>query len=322
MLDCRDVQSSVDLRVTIGSVELLNPVLAASGTFAYGVEFAHLVDLNQLGGIVTKGLSLEPKVGAPPPRLRLTPAGMVNAVGLQNIGVRAFVAEKLARLRTYRTRVFVNVFGHTMAEYEAVIQQLEAAEGIAGYELNVSCPNTDQGGREFAAEAGILAELVARVRRRTSRPLWVKLPPEPTRLLELAQAAGEAGADALTIANTVPAMPACFPGKQGLGRRAGGLSGPAIRPIVLKLVWEAARQLKVPVVAAGGIETADDALEYLLAGATAIQVGTAHFVDPRASLWVIKGLVRRLVKNKCFSIKDLKIRFPHSLSCPVPAETL
>jgi dihydroorotate dehydrogenase (NAD+) catalytic subunit len=300
------MDGSPNLRVRIAGLKLQNPVLAASGTFAYGIEFAHLVDLEQLGGIVTKGLSLEPLGGAPPPRLRLAGGGMLNAVGLQNIGVRAFVETRLPRLRQLRTAVIANVFGHTIEEYAAAVEVLEAAGGLAGYELNVSCPNTDRGGSEFSADPVVLEELVSRVRSRTRRPLLVKLPPDPQAVLPLARAARQAGADALTIANTMPAM-ALDPisGKSSLGRATGGLSGPPLRPIALKLVWELSKQVSVPIVACGGIETAYDALQFLRAGATAVQVGTAHFVDPRASLWVVQGLKKLLLQIKCSDINDL-----------------
>ncbi len=298
---------SPNLRVRIGELELQNPVLAASGTFGYGVEFAHLVKLDQLGGIVTKGLSLEPMAGAPPPRLRLAGGGMLNAVGLQNIGVRAFVETRLPCLRQLRTAVIANVFGHTVEEYAAVVDVLEAAGGLAGYELNVSCPNTDRGGSEFSSDPIVLQELVGRVRSRTRRPLLVKLPPDPQAIPALARAVQQAGADALTIANTMPAMAVdSLSGRPKLGRASGGLSGPPLRPIALKLVYEMSRQLSMPIVACGGVETAADALEFIRAGAVAVQVGTAHFVDPRASLWVAQGLKKLLLDIKASDINELR----------------
>lgn len=279
-----------DLSVRIGSLLLSNPVIAASGTFGYGVEFAHLVDLNSLGGIVVKGLSMHPLAGAPAPRLCETAGGMINAVGLQNIGVRAFVAEKLPELRKYRTAVIANVFGHTLAEYVEVIRVLEDAEGIAAYELNISCPNVDCGGAEFGMDPLLTTEVVTAARLAAKRPLWVKLAPNAD-VKSIARAAEAAGADALTVANTYPAM-SIDPrsGSSRLGRPAGGLSGPAIKPLTLRLVYEVSRAIKLPVIGSGGIEKATDALEYLAAGATAIQVGTAHFSDPRASCAVVDGL--------------------------------
>lgn len=282
--------TDVDLSVRIGSLLLSNPVIAASGTFGYGVEFAHLVDLNSLGGIVVKGLSAQPLAGAPAPRLCETAGGMLNAVGLQNIGVRAFVAEKLPELRKYRAAVIANVFGHTVAEYVEVIRVLEDADGLAAYELNISCPNVDQGGAEFGLNPVLTTEVVAAARRAAKRPLWVKLAPNAD-VNAIALAAEVAGADALTVANTYPAMSIdSLSGRSRLGRRTGGLSGPAIKPLTLRLVYEVSRSVKLPVIGLGGIQTAADAVEYMMAGATAIQVGTAHFADPKASESVVEGL--------------------------------
>ena len=294
--------TDVDLSVRIGSLLLSNPVIAASGTFGYGVEFAHLVDLNSLGGIVVKGLSAQPLAGAPGPRLCETAGGMINAVGLQNIGVRAFVTEKLPELRKYRTAVIANVFGHTLAEYVEVIRVLEDAEGVAAYELNISCPNVDHGGAEFGLDPALTTEVVVAARRAAKRPLWVKLAPNVD-VKAIARAAEAAGADALTVANTYPAM-SIDPraGRSRLGRLTGGLSGPAIKPMTLRLVYEASRAVKVPIIGLGGIETAQDAIEYLMAGATAIQVGTAHFADPIASQNVVEGL-----RHHCMEVSICKI---------------
>jgi dihydroorotate dehydrogenase (NAD+) catalytic subunit len=250
--------------VNLGALRLSNPIIAASGTFGYGVEFAHLVDLNRLGGIVVKGLSLEPMAGAPAPRLCDTPSGMLNAVGLQNVGVRAFVAEKLPALREYRTAVIANVFGCTVDEYVGVIRILENAEGLAGYELNISCPNTAHGGIQFGSDPQMVSEVVSAARQAARRPLWVKLSPNVTDISIIARAAQEAGADALTVANTYQAMSIDVQTRKSrLGRATGGLSGPAIKPITLRLVNEASRVVKIPVIGLGGIEKADDVLEYV-----------------------------------------------------------
>src|SRR6202043_3418721 len=250
---------AVDLTVQIGALRLANPILAASGTFGYGVEFAHLVDLNRLGGIVVKGLSLEPMAGAPAPRLCETPSGMLNAVGLQNIGVRAFVAGKLPSLRSYRTPVIANVFGCTVEEYVSVIRILEDAEGLAAYELNISCPNTAHGGIQFGSDPQMVSEVVGTARRASRRPLWVKLSPNVTDIAVIARAAEEAGADALTVANTYQGMSVDTRTRQSkLGRPTGGLSGPAIRPITVRLVYESCRSVKIPIVGLGGIEKAED----------------------------------------------------------------
>ncbi len=275
--------AAVDLSVNVGALRLSNPILAASGTFGYGVEFAHLVDLNRLGGIVVKGLSLEPIAGAPAPRLCETPSGMLNAVGLQNVGVRAFVAEKLPALRQYRTAVIANVFGYTVDEYVGVIRILDEAEGLAAYELNISCPNTAHGGIQFGSDPQMVSEVVTAARQVAHRPLWVKLSPNVTDIGVIARAAEEAGADALTVANTYQAMSIDVQTRKSrLGRATGGLSGPAIKPITLRLVYEARRAVKIPVIGLGGIEKADDVLEYVIAGASAVQVGTANFSQPRA----------------------------------------
>jgi len=276
--------SGVDLRVRVGAVLLQNPVLAASGTFGYGVEFAHLVDLNRLGGIVTKGLSLEPMAGSPPPRMQEAVGGVINAIGLQNIGVRAFVAEKLPQLRAYKTAIVANVFGRTVAEYEGVIRVLEDTEGLAAYELNISCPNVEQGGIEYSTSPKLTGEVVDRARKACRRPLWVKLSPVVGNIRLVARAAESSGADALVIANTYPAL--CLDAhtrRSCLGSTAGGLSGPAIKPITLRLVHEAHQAVGIPIIGLGGIENSRDAAEYMVAGATAVEVGTAHFVDPRAS---------------------------------------
>jgi dihydroorotate dehydrogenase (NAD+) catalytic subunit len=299
--------ADVDLSVTIGALRLRNPILAASGTFGYGLEFAHLVDLSGLGGFVTKGLSREPMEGAPPPRLCETPSGMLNSVGLQNVGVRAFIREKLPVLRKYDTQVIANVFGCTVEDYVEVIRALEDAEGVAGYELNISCPNVKKGGMQFGAEPEMVAEVVGAARQAAKRPFWVKLSPLVADIGVIARAAEEAGADALTVANTYPAMAVDFKtGKSKLGNTTGGLSGPAIKPITLRLVWEARRAVKIPLLGLGGIETVEDVLEYLAVGATAVQVGTASFTDPRATNRLAERLREALFLANMFSMNEIR----------------
>jgi len=302
------VPSGIDLRVQVGALRLANPVLAASGTFGYGIEFAHLVDLNRLGGFVVKGLSLEPLNGHPSPRLCETPGGMLNAVGLQNVGVRAFVAEKLPALRQYRTAVIANVFGHTIDEYVEVIRILEDAEGLAAYELNISCPNVKRGGHVFGTDPAMTAEVVSAARRAASRrPLWVKLSPLVTDITLTAQAAEEAGADALTVANTYPAMSVDYRTRRSrLGNLTGGLSGPAIKPMTLRLVHEVCRAVRIPVLGLGGIQTPEDILEYLVVGASAVQVGTINFVDPRATISLLDGLKKLCFSEKIMNVNDLR----------------
>jgi dihydroorotate dehydrogenase (NAD+) catalytic subunit len=301
----------VDLTVQIGAVRLRNPILAASGTFGYGVEFAHLVDLNRLGGVVVKGLSREPMEGAPAPRLCETPSGMLNAVGLQNMGVRAFVAEKLPVLRKYDTAVIANVFGYSVGDYVEVIRVLEDAEGLTAYELNISCPNVEKGGMQFGVDPALVAEVVGAARKAaTNRPLWVKLSPMVADIGVIARVAEGSGADALTVANTYPAM-AIDPwtGKSCLGNQTGGLSGPSIKPITLRLVWETKKAVKTPIIGVGGIETARDVLEYLTAGATAVQVGTASFTDPTVSQRLVGELEKALFEFKVFTVNELRGKF-------------
>ena len=298
---------SVDLTVQIGAVRLRNPILAASGTFGYGVEFAHLVDLNCLGGLVVKGLSREPMEGAPAPRLCETPSGMLNAVGLQNIGVRAFVAEKLPVLRKYDTAIIANVFGYSVEDYVEVIRVLEDADGLAAYELNISCPNVKKGGIQFGNDPAQVGEVVGAARKAAvNRPLWVKLSPMVADIGLIARTAEGAGADALTVANTYPAMAVDpWTGKSRLGNQTGGLSGPSIKPITLRLVWETRKAVKSPIIGAGGVETVEDVLQYLAVGATAVQVGTASFTDPTVSRRLVGELERALLRVKTFTINEI-----------------
>jgi dihydroorotate dehydrogenase (NAD+) catalytic subunit len=300
---------AVDLSVKIGALRLRNPILAASGTFGYGLEFAHLVNLNRLGGFVTKGLSKESMEGAPAPRLYPTPSGMLNAVGLQNVGVRAFVAEKLPVLRKFDTAIIANVFGYSLEDYVEVIRVLEDAEGLAGYELNISCPNVKRGGMQFGNDPILVSEVVGAARK-VKRPLWVKLSPLITNIGLIGQAAEEAGADALTVANTYPAMALDYrTGKSCLGSSTGGLSGPAVKPITLRLVWETRKAVKVPILGLGGIETVEDVLEYLSVGASAVQVGTASFTDPGASERLVEALTKVLERAKLFTLNEIKDKF-------------
>ncbi|MGB7232772.1 MAG: dihydroorotate dehydrogenase [Candidatus Acidiferrum sp.] len=292
----------------IGAVRLRNPILAASGTFGYGVEFAHLVDLNRLGGIVVKGLSREPMEGAPSPRVCETPSGMLNAVGLQNIGARAFVSEKLPVLRKFDMAIVANVFGYTVEDYTEVIRILEDAEGLTAYELNISCPNVKKGGMQFGNDPALVSEVVGAARKASAkRPLWVKLSPMVADIGLIARAAEAAGADALTVANTYPAL-AIDPwtGKSRLGNKTGGLSGPSIRPITMRLVWETAKAVKTPILGVGGIETAEDVLGYLAVGATAVQVGTASFTDPTASQRLVGDLEQAIFDAKAFTVNEIR----------------
>jgi dihydroorotate dehydrogenase (NAD+) catalytic subunit len=280
------------MRVRLAGIELANPVIAASGTFGYGIEFEDIVDLERLGGLVTKGLSIEPLAGNLAPRIVQTASGMMNAIGLQNIGVEAFLETKLPQLSRYPScAVIVNVFGYTVNEYISVIERLNQVGGIAAYELNVSCPNVHEGGMTFGADPVMLDHLVSRARKTSTRPLIVKLSPNVTSIAQMARVAANAGADALSLVNTFLALAIDVETrKPKLANITGGLSGPAIKPIAVRMVYEAAKAVSIPILGMGGIVTAEDAVEFLLAGATAVQVGTASFADPRAVERLAKGL--------------------------------
>ena len=274
-----------DLTVRVAGIQLKNPIIAASGTFGYGIEFEDVVHLNRLGGLVVKGLSKEPMAGNPPPRLFETSAGMLNAIGLQNIGARAFVDEKLPRLRQMKdVVVFANVFGYTRDDYETTLRILNEGEGIAAYELNVSCPNTSSGGIHFGSDPRLLDEVVNKARHASSRPLIVKLSPNVTSIALMARVAEEAGADAISLVNTFLAMSIdAETRKPRIANVTAGLSGPAIKPIALRMVYDASKSVKIPVIGMGGISTAADVVEFMLAGASAVEVGTASYWNPVAT---------------------------------------
>jgi dihydroorotate dehydrogenase (NAD+) catalytic subunit len=280
------------MTVQIAGIELTNPVIAASGTFGYGIEFEEIVSLERLGAFVTKGISLEPIQGHPAPRIIQTAAGMLNAIGLQNIGVQEFIAKKLPELSRYPScKVIVNVFGYTVSEYKGVVERLNDADGIAAYELNVSCPNVHAGGMAFGSDCGSLEYLVREVRNVAKRPLIVKLSPNVTSIAQMARTCASAGADAVSLVNTFLAMSIDVETrKPRLSNVTGGLSGPAIKPIAVRMVYEAYRAAKIPVIGLGGIMTAEDIVEFMLAGATAVEVGTASYADPRATERLAKGL--------------------------------
>ncbi len=282
-----------DLRVRLGPLELKNPVLTASGTFGYGREYEELVDLDRLGGIVVKGLSLEPRAGNPPPRIVETPCGMLNAIGLANIGLKRFLNEKLPWLRRLNTAVIVNIYGHREEEYGELAAGLQGAEGVAALEVNISCPNVAQGGMAFGTDPAISARVTERVLKNSDKPVIVKLSPNVTRIAEIARAVEAAGAHAVSLINTLTGMAVDIQTRRPkLANVTGGLSGPAIRPVALHLVYQVVRAVKIPVIGIGGITDHRDALEFLIAGAGAVQVGTASFVDPGAGLKVVDGLER------------------------------
>lgn len=281
-----------DMRVTFAGLELTNPVIAASGTFGYGIEFEEIVSLQRIGGFVTKGISYQPMAGNPAPRILQTAAGMLNAIGLQNVGVEDFLEKKLPPLKRYPgCKVIVNVFGSSVGEYCGVIERLNEGEGIAAYELNVSCPNVHAGGMAFGSDAGELEYLVHKAKSVARRPLIVKLSPNVTSIANMGRVAEGAGADALSLTNTFLAMSIDAETRQPrLANITGGLSGPAIKPIALRMVYETAKAVKIPVLGMGGIVTAEDAVEFLLAGASAVQVGTASYADPCAAERLAKEL--------------------------------
>ena len=298
--------SAHSMEVVICGVRFRNPVLAASGTFGYGVEFENLVDLNSVGGIVVKGLSKEPIAGNPAPRLWEARAGMINSVGLQNVGVRAFIADKLPRLRRYSTPVIANVFGYAADDYLEVVKALNEAEGVAAYELNVSCPNTDRGGLAFGVDESALADLTIRVKRIAARPVIVKLSPNVTAIEPYARTAEENGADAISLVNTFVAMAIDAKTRRPrIGAGHGGLSGPAIKPIALRMVQQAARTVKIPVIGIGGIAKGEDAAEFLIAGASLVEVGTATFWDPGATIRIGRELEKLLPKLGAAHVRDL-----------------
>jgi dihydroorotate dehydrogenase (NAD+) catalytic subunit len=298
---------SPDLTVNVAGIPLKNPIIAASGTFGYGVEFEDVVHLARLGGLVVKGLSKEPMIGNPPPRLWETAAGMLNAIGLQNIGAPAFLEEKLPHLRPIKHIVVIaNIFGYTREDYERTIEILNDGDGIAAYELNVSCPNTAQGGLQFGSDPRTLDELVTTAKRVARRPLIVKLSPNVTSIAQMAYVAQESGADALSLINTFVAM-AIDPEtrKPRIANVTAGLSGPAIKPIAVRMVYDAARAVKIPVIGMGGISTPADVIEFMLAGASAVQIGTASYWDPCATEKIVDELQQWCADHHVDRIADV-----------------
>jgi dihydroorotate dehydrogenase (NAD+) catalytic subunit len=297
---------STDLSIRIGSLRLKNPVLAASGTFGYGEEFSDYIDLKGLGGLITKSISLHPRAGNPPPRIAETPAGMLNAIGLANVGVERFIEEKLPFLRSSGIPVIVNIACPSVDEYAEVTERLKGCAGLAGIEVNISCPNVEREGMAFGVDPETAHEVIRAVRRRTALPLIAKLTPNVTDIVSIARSVIDAGADAISLINTLVGMAVDVRTRRPkLANVTGGLSGPAVRPVALAMVWKVAQCVSVPVIGIGGIMSADDALEFFIAGATAVQIGTAHFVDPEAALRVIEGLRTFLEGEGVESIRDL-----------------
>src|SRR5487761_117759 len=304
------------LGLTVAGIHFNNPVLTASGTFGYGQEFAHLIDLNQVGGIVVKGISADPMPGNPPPRIYETEAGMLNAIGLQNVGARRFLEEKLPFLRTLQARCVVNVFGYSTEDYVRCIEILNQGDGIDAYELNISCPNTSCGGMVYGSDPKLTEEVVAASKRASMRPLFVKLSPNVTDITIYARAAEDAGADGLTLINTFVGMATDVESRTPrISNITAGLSGPAIKPVALRMVYQTFRAVKIPVIGIGGITTAEDALEFIIAGARAVQVGTANFYAPDTAVRVAEG-IRAYCQRHRLHLSDLvgSSRLPQSQS--------
>ncbi|MFZ3055488.1 MAG: dihydroorotate dehydrogenase [Smithella sp.] len=299
-------KTSPQIAVHLGRLKLKNPVMTASGTFGYGEEYADYVDLNRLGAVVVKGLSLKPRLGNPPPRIMETTGGMLNAVGLQNIGVDAFIEEKLPFLRKYDVAVIANIYGETYDEYKKVAKKLSAAKGVHALELNISCPNVKKGGVSFGSDPKVAARVTQAVKEETSLPVIVKLTPNVTDIAVIAQSVEKAGADAISLINTLMGMAVDLKTRKPYLRNiTGGLSGPAIKPVALRMVWEVVKKVSVPVIGIGGIMTAEDALEFLILGAKAVQIGTANFINPHATMEVIEGIKDYLTANKIKDVNEI-----------------
>lgn len=295
-----------DLFVNIAGIQMKNPVMTASGTFGYGQEYSPYVDLNRLGAIVVKGLSLKPRQGNPSPRIVETPAGMLNAIGLQNVGVDVFIKEKLPFLQKYDVPVIANIFGEGVEEYSEVAKRLDGTEGIAGIEINISCPNVKKGGIMFGTNPKESQRVVRAVKKATRLPVITKLSPNVTDIRIMAKAVEEAGSDAISLINTIAGMAIDVESrKPKLANITGGLSGPAIRPVAVRMVWETKKVVNVPLIGVGGIVTANDALEFIIAGASAVQVGTANFIEPDLSVKMVSGIRTYLLKHKMKGIKNL-----------------
>ncbi len=299
-------QTHRNLSVEIGRLRLRNPVMTASGTFGYGEEYAPYVDLSRLGAIVVKGLSLKPRMGNPPPRIVETPCGMLNAVGLQNVGVNAFIREKLPFLTQFDLPVIANIFGESVEEYVRVAEILSQASGVHGLEVNISCPNVKKGGIAFGANPDMAADVTRRVKASTDLPVIVKLTPNVTDIAEIAESVEAAGADAISLINTITGMSVDIERRvPHLRNITGGLSGPAIKPVALRMVWQVIQRVSVPVIGLGGIMTARDALEFLIVGARAVQVGTAHFIHPHAAIDILEGIEDYLEQHQFDDINQL-----------------
>ena len=295
-----------DLSAKIGKIKLKNPVIVASGTFGFGEEYEDFFNLNHLGAIIPKGISLNPMIGNPPPRIFETEGGIINSIGLQNPGFQDFIRDRLPYLRRIKTHLLINFFGNTQKEYAELARRFDEVPGVSGLEMNISCPNVKQGGILFCSDPKITYRLVYTVRKSTKLPLIVKLSPNVTDIALMAKTSEEGGADAVSLVNTIKAMAINIHSrKPELGNVIGGLSGPAIKPIALRMVWEASQTIKIPIIGMGGIMRAEDAIEFMLAGASAIQIGTANLVNPSTGIEVIDGIKKYLIKNRINRVQKL-----------------
>ena len=300
------MENRADLKVNIGKIELKNPVMTASGTFGYAREFENLIDLNRLGAIIVKGLSLKPSMGNPPPRIVETPCGMLNAIGLENVGFTSFVEEKLRFLKQLSTPIIINIYGKDIQEYAELASRIDDIEEIAGIEVNISCPNVKAGGVAFGTDSDAAFKVVKAVRGNTGKPVMVKLTPNVTDITLIARSVEDAGADSISLINTITGMVIDIETRRPkLANITGGLSGPAIKPIALRMVWQVVQKVKIPVIGVGGIMTAEDALEFLIAGAIAVQIGTANLINPHATIDIIEGIEAFLIKRNISRITDI-----------------
>ena len=300
------MENKADLKVNIGGIELKNPVMTASGTFGYAREFENLIDLNRLGAIIVKGLSLKPSMGNPPPRIVETPCGMLNAIGLENVGFTSFVEEKLQFLKELSTPVFINIYGKDIQEYAELASRIDDIEEIAGIEVNISCPNVKAGGVAFGTDPDAAYKVVKAVRGNTGKPVMVKLTPNVTDITLIARSVEDAGADSISLINTITGMVIDIETRHPkLANITGGLSGPAIKPVALRMVWQVVQKVNIPVIGVGGIMTAEDALEFLIAGAVAVQIGTANLINPHATIDIIEGMEAFLIKRNIPRITDI-----------------
>lgn len=300
------MENRADLKVNIGKIELKNPAMTASGTFGYASEFENLIDLNRLGAIIVKGLSLKPSMGNPPPRIVETPCGMLNAIGLENVGFTSFVQDKLQFLKQLSTPVFINIYGKDIQEYAELASRIDDIKEIAGIEVNISCPNVKAGGVAFGTDPDAACKVVKAVRDNTGKPLMVKLTPNVTDITLIARSVEDAGADSISLINTITGMAIDIETRRPkLANITGGLSGPAIKPIALRMVWRVVQKVKIPVIGVGGIMTPEDALEFLIAGAVAVQVGTANLINPHATIDIIEGIEAFLIKRNIPRLTDI-----------------